>query len=120
MIKVIVSEDCGNSPKNIFLQNLTIAFAKSDAKFILGNITDDIHWNLVGDRLIQGKANFAEALEQLKLNQTVELIINHVATHGKAGAINGTIKSKNGRTYSFCDVYEFSNAKGDRVKEITS
>lgn len=42
MTKVITSEDCGNSPKNIFLEKLTIAFAKNDFKFILNSVTDDI------------------------------------------------------------------------------
>ena len=47
MTRVIVSEDCGNSPKNLFLQNLTIAFAKHDSKFILDSVTDDIRWNIL-------------------------------------------------------------------------
>ena len=120
MTRVIIGKDCGNSPKNIFLEKLTIAFAKGDAKFILGNVTDDIHWNIVGDRLLQGKDNFATALERMKKDQTVELTINHVATHGKAGAVDGTTKLKNGKTRAFCDVYEFNGVKGTRVKEITS
>ena len=120
MTKVVLSKDCGNSPKNIFLEKLTIAFAKGDAKFILGNVTDDIHWNIVGDRLVQGKDAFAEALKWMKNEQTVELTINHVTTHGKAGAVNGTTKLKNGKRRAFCDVYEFNGAKGTSVKEITS
>ncbi|MBN2117999.1 MAG: hypothetical protein JW730_15585, partial [Anaerolineales bacterium] len=39
MTKIIVSEDCGNSPKNIFIEKMTAAFAKRDAKFLLGNGT---------------------------------------------------------------------------------
>jgi hypothetical protein len=44
----------------------------------------------------------------------------HIATHGKAGAINGRRKLKDGGIHAFCDVCEFSNAKGMSVKEITS
>ena len=120
MTKVIKSEDCGNSPKNIFVQDLTVAFAKGDSKFLLDHVTDDIRWNRIGDKLIEGKDNFAEALKKLKNAEAVELMVHHVATHGKAGAVNGTTKLKNGKTYAFCDVYEFSNTKGDAVKEITS
>ena len=120
MTRVIVGEDCGNSPKNIFVQNLTVAFAKGDSKFILGGVTEDIRWNIVGDRLIQGKAAFAQELEQLKKEKAVELMIHHIATHGKSGAANGTTKLKNGKTLSFCDVYEFNDTKGTRVQEITS
>lgn len=120
MTRIIVSEDCGNSPKNIFVQELTIAFAKGDAKFILGNVTDDIRWNIVGNRLIQGKNDLAEALKRMKNDKVVELAIHHVATHGKAGAVDGSTKLKDGKTRAFCAVYEFSGTTGTRVREITS
>jgi hypothetical protein len=120
MTKVIVGEDCGNSPKNTFLQELTIAFAKGDAKFILGRVTEDVRWNIVGDRLIHGKDDFAKALEQRKNNKAVELTIHHITTHGKTGAADGTTKLKNGKILAFCDVYEFGDTKGSSVKEITS
>ena len=120
MTKVITSEDCGNSPKNIFVQDLTIAFAKGDSTFLLSKVTDDIRWNKIGDTLIEGKDNFGLALYELKREEAAQLRVQHVATHGKTGAVNGTILLKNGKTYSFCDVYEFSNAKAVAVKEITS
>ena len=120
MTRVITSEDCGNSPKNILVQDLTIALAKRDSKFILGKVTDDIRWNIVGDKLIEGKDSFARTLEKIKGDKAVQLTVHHVATHGKAGAVNGTTKMKDGKTRAFCDVYEFSNSKGNSVKEITS
>ena len=120
MTRVITSEDCGNSPKNIFVQDLTIALAKRDSKFPLDSVTDDIRWNIVGDKLIEGKDSFAKALKGMKDDKAVQLTVQHVATHGKAGAVNGTTKMKDGKTRAFCDVYEFSNSKGNTVKEITS
>ena len=120
MAKIISSEDCGNSPKNLFVQKLTIAFAKVDSKYMLSNVTDDIRWNIVGDELIQGKQSFAKALEQRKADKVAQLTIHHISTHGKSGAANGTIKFKNGKTRAFCDVYEFKDTKGSSVKEITS
>ena len=120
MTKVMVSDDCGSSPKNLFLQNITIAFASGDSEFILARVTDDVRWDIVGENVIQGKADFAVKLKQMKSELALELTIHHVATHGKTGAVNGTIKFKDGKTLSFCDVVEFSGAKGVRVKEITS
>jgi limonene-1,2-epoxide hydrolase len=120
MTKVIIGEDCGNSPKNIFVQELTIALAKSDTKFIQSNVTDDVRWNLVGDSLIEGKEKIMEMLEQMKDDKAEELTIHHIATHGKAGVVDGTIKFKNGNTVAYCNVYEFSNSKGTSVKEIIS
>ncbi len=120
MTRVIISEDCGNSPKNTFAQKLTIAFAKVDAKFILGSVTDDIRWNIIGNMLIQGRTDFALTLEEMKDDKAVEATIDHVASHGKAAAVNGTVTMNNGKTFGFCDVYEFSSAKGTVIKEITS
>ena len=120
MTKVMIGEDCGNSPKNLFVQDLTIALAKGDTKFILKNVTGDVRWNLVGDRLIEGKAKMVEILEQIKNDKAAELTIQHIATHGKAGAANGTMKFKNGKTVAYCNVYEFSDTKGTSVREITS
>lgn len=95
MTKVIIGEDCGNSPKNIFVQELTIAFAKGDSKFILSKVTDDIRWNMVGDRLLEGKEKIVEMLEQMKNDKAVELAIHHIATHGKAGRQANVQKWKN-------------------------
>ena len=120
MTTIIIGEDCGNSPKNLFVQKLTIAFAKGDSKHILGSVTDDIRWNIVGDELIQGKDNLAQALEQRKAGKAAELTVHHISTHGKSGAANGTVKFNNGKTRAFCDVYEFKDTKGSSVMEITS
>jgi hypothetical protein len=117
---IIVSEDCGNSPKNIFLQNLTIAFASGDKGSILDGVTDDVRWRIIGGKLIQGKDAFAQALENLGDDTVEELTIHHVVSHGRAGAVNGISKLKNGNIVAFCEVYEFSGAKGTSVKNITS
>ncbi len=50
MTQVVVREDCGNSPKNLFLQEFTIAFARSDTGAVLSRVTDDICWNIIGGR----------------------------------------------------------------------
>jgi hypothetical protein len=116
----MISEDCGNSPKNLFVQDITIAFAKGDSTFILSKVTDDFRWNIIGDQLIERKDRFAEILNTLKQDPAEVLTIRHIATHGKAGAADGTIRLENGRLLAFCHVYEFSNSKGRAIKEITS
>jgi hypothetical protein len=118
MTRVYISEDCGNSPKNIFVQELTIAFSKCNSSFILERVTDDVTLALIGDTRIQGKENLTNQLRRMKKDE--KLRIDHVATHGKAGAVDGTRTLTNGRTLAFCNVYEFSNAKGSLVRAITS
>ncbi len=120
MTKVIVGEDCGNSPKNLLLEKLTIAFATGESEFILNSITDDIRLNLVGREAIQGREDFTRALERITDDEVVELTIRHVVTHGKAGAVDGRRLLKNGKIYAFCDVYEFKGAKGTHISEMTS
>ncbi len=120
MTKVIASADCGNSPKNAFLQGLAVALASGDIQHILAGVTEDVRWNNIGQELIQGKGELAAALERMKTTRAVEITIHHVTSHGKAGAVNGTMLLQDGRTRAFCDVYEFSGVKGNSVREITS
>lgn len=120
MTKVIVGEDCGNSPKNIFLKEMTAAFAKGDAKYLLAHVTDDIHWKILGYGSVEGKEDFANALQQMKIIKVKSVTIHHIATHGKSGFVNGTTQLDDGKMSTFCDVYEFSNTKGSAAKEITS
>ncbi len=120
MTKVITSEDCGNSPKNIFVQELTIALAKGDLKFVSTSVADDIRWEIIGKTPIEGRDDLAAELERSAQVKSTELVIEHVLTHGKAGAVNGTLKLKSGKTVAFCHVYEFTNAKGNIVQQITS
>jgi hypothetical protein len=120
MTRVIISEDCGNSPKNTFVEKLVIAIAKGDSKFMFASVTDDIRWNFVGGRQIGGKADFIKAFEQMKNNKVLELSIDHIATHGKAGAVDGKIKMESGKTFGFCDVFEFNGAKATSICAITS
>jgi hypothetical protein len=117
MTKVIVHEDCGNSPKNLFVQKLITAIARKDLKFMLKHVSDDIRWNIVGSRVYVGKEEVTRLLEGIEVD---ELTIRHIATHGRAGSGDGTLKLKSRKTQAFCDVFDFTNAKGEAVKEITT
>lgn len=119
-LKIICQEDCGNAPKKLVLRDFNIAFAKCDADFILESISEEVVWNMIGDKCIFGKDNMSKELNELT-NKAVELHLNNIITHGKTGAVNGTLKFGNGKSYSFCDVYLFSSAgKNAKIKEITS
>ena len=118
MLKLIIGEDCGNSPKKSFLKQINIAFAKGDSIFIINNVSEDITWNIIGDMLIQGKSDLEKTLENMKKDIVEELTINSIITHGREGAVNGLIKMKDGRNYAFCDIYEFCGAKGSCVNQL--
>jgi hypothetical protein len=121
MTKIVVGEDCGNAPKKLLLRDFNIVFAKHEKAHLLRNITDTIRWNLVGDKVVEGKEQFEKELERMKERKTTELVINNIITHGNSGAMDGTFTLDNGRSYAFCDVYRFSSAaKSAKIKEITS
>ena len=120
MTKIISSPNCGNSPKMEFLKQFNIAFAKGNVAFLTERVTDDIVWNIIGDKKIEGKENFTAALEKMKNNIADELILDQVLSHGKEGAANGTMKMQDGKKYAFSDFYVFEGAKGTKIKSITS
>lgn len=117
--EIIRSKDCGNSPKQQFVEDLTIAVALGDAKFLLEHVTDDVVWLFAGSEPIIGKAAFAASLGEKRNEGKTKIIIKHVVSHGRKGAANGTIEFDNKQeSIEFCCFHEFSNAKCTMVKEI--
>lgn len=120
MTKIISSPNCGNSPKMTFLKEFNIAFAKGNLEFLIENVTDEIVWNIIGNRKIEGKEKFTEELAKMKSEKATELIIDQILSHGKAGASSGIMKMQNGKKYAFSDFYMFKNTKSTDLKSITS
>jgi hypothetical protein len=120
MLKITVGEDCGNAPKKELLRDFNIAFVKGDVDPLLHNITDDICWTMVGDRLFEGKEQVTKMMEEARKTNPTELTINNIITHGNTGAVDGVIKLENGTTYAYCDIYRFGSAKNVKIKEISS
>lgn len=103
-----------------FLEEINKAFARSDSEFILQHVTDDIKWTVQGDFSIQGKENFAGELKKMESPDPFDLKINNIITHGRSAAVDGIMKSPDGKTYAFCDVYQFRGLKNPTIKEMTS
>jgi hypothetical protein len=120
LARIIVPADCGNSPKNLLLKKLNIAFAKGQVNVLLKAATDDIVWNILGDKKVEGKKAFAAVLKEMKRTKVERLVIQNIISHGKAGTVNGEMTLASGQTFSFCDVYQFANAKGQAIQSITS
>jgi len=120
MTKIIASPNCSNSPKMEFLKQFNIAFAEGHVAFLTENVTDDIAWNIIGDRKIEGIKAFTAELEKMQSVKASELILNQILSHGKEGAVNGLMTMENGNRYAFSDFYIFQSTKGEKVKAITS
>jgi hypothetical protein len=119
MMRILRSKDCGNSPKNQLVENLAVALSTGDRRTVSELVTDDVRWSIVGADVFHGREAALQELERVNGDSIVELTVEHVVTHGKSGAVNGTIKYRS-RTRAFCDVFEFGNAKGTSVSQITS
>ena len=103
-----------------FLQKFNEAFANNDTETIVKNITEDICWNIIGDRKVQGKEAFTETLKAMVRDEPLMMNISNIITHGASAAVNGTMKSADHKIYAFCDVYKFKGFKNPSIKEITS
>jgi hypothetical protein len=115
-MKIAIKTDCGNAPKKEFIKELNIAFARIGMPYLLGEIV----WKMVGDKIIVGKDKFETALTEMENAKSSELVLNRILTHGKEGAASGVIKMEDGKNYEFADFYEFSGAKGTKIKSIIS
>lgn len=117
MTKVQRSRDCGNSPKNQLLQELTVAIARGDEGQTLKSLSADVQWNPIGRKSVSGAQAVCRGL--LRYGPASSLEIGHVVSHGRSGAVDGVVAFGK-KKRAFCQVYEFSSAKGTEVNGITT
>jgi hypothetical protein len=122
-VKIVCKEDCGNSPKKIFLRDFNIAAAKANLSFIKRSLTEDVVWHLFepsGQKEIIGFENVIQEYRDILAIVPAEFVIATIITHGHNGAVNGRIKAKDGTSHVFSDFYEFNSTKGVKIKGMTS
>lgn len=111
MTKIKVHTDCGNSPKREFLKAFNIAFPHGDIDFIRDHLSENIRWEMVGYKTVEGKGNVLMELEEGKKSIMTEFELSTIITHGKEGSASGVFTMKDGKTFKFCDVYKFKGSK---------
>lgn len=117
--KIQRSQDCGNSPKNLLLQELTIAIAIADEARILALLTTDVQWNPITSKPVSGAQAVCRAL--LRYGPATSLTIGRVISHGRSGAVDGVVVfGDESKKRAFCHVYEFGNPKGVDISGITT
>ena len=121
-MKINCKEDCGNAPLKEMLRDFNVAFGKGDVESIAEKLTDDIVWEMVGDKKYEGKKAVTEELERMKEFKAAELTIEHIITHGRTAACNGSLVMKRGgNKYAFCDIYDFDkNGKNAKIRKMIS
>lgn len=120
IVKIHVVPECANAPKKTVLRDFNIAFVKRKSRVLLESVTEDFVWNIVGEKTIVGKEQFAKALEEMAVQRVMALRLDHLLTHGKEGAASGEMQMVDGTYYAFSDVYIFSGAKGAKIRRMSS
>ncbi|MFC5583622.1 nuclear transport factor 2 family protein [Nitratireductor kimnyeongensis] len=111
------SRDCGNSPKNQRVQDLSVALAAGDEATLSQLVDEDAVWEIAGRRIVEGRKAIIAAAGAPEVEA---LTVNHAIAHGRAGAANGRLRLANGDGMAFCDILEFTNAKARSVRRITT
>ncbi|MDT0677274.1 nuclear transport factor 2 family protein [Autumnicola musiva] len=110
--------------RNEFLRKFNEAFAEGNQKFILEQLSDEIIWNFLGDRTIEGKEDVRNFIEEMSCIETQSMEISNIITHGKTAAVDGkmTIKEESGKVknFAFCDIYQFTGFKNAKIGKMTS
>jgi hypothetical protein len=63
MTNIIRSKDCGNSSKNKLVEDLAIALSTNDHSTLSALVTDDVEWNIIGNKVLHGRAAVLQALQ---------------------------------------------------------
>ena len=116
MTQVQGSKDCGNSPKNKFVQDVTVAMECGAA--MPGAFSEDVIWEQPATPPMSGRNAVLEHLATRAKPSIV--IVQHAISHGKVGAASGEVTLLNGHTRRFCHVFEFTNAKANCVAVVRS
>lgn len=118
-MKIIRSEDCGNSPKNALLVEIEIALASIDLAYLNAHIELSLTWSMPGSGQGIGMGSLFEALDARSDGQRLtELEITSAFSHGKMGAVYGVRRYSGGRNFEFCSLYELKSAGSRSIKDI--
>ncbi|MCV9385449.1 nuclear transport factor 2 family protein [Reichenbachiella ulvae] len=119
-LKINCQPNCGNSPKMAFLRDFNLAFARGDVDFILDNVSEDIHWEVIGEGVIEGKEAFGKSIKEMAAFVPEEITIYQIVSHGKQGGLNGELIFPDGKLIAFCDMYEFVSAGKNLIRKMYS
>ena len=104
------------------LKRLNQAFADCDTEFLAESVTDDVVWNIIGEKIITGKKDFEKSLDRMRLGGPVKIIVGELILAEEKCVVEGIVEFyvEPGKKikYAFCDVYIFSNNQDQKFKEL--
>ncbi|MEG9326710.1 nuclear transport factor 2 family protein [Salinimicrobium catena] len=107
-----------------FLRKVNMAFQEGDSEFLLNSVTDDFCWNIVGQKLVGGKSEFSEAIEQMHATPTMKIQVKNVIINNKDAIVEGIVIARNRKDqkkyFSFCDVFTLTNTSEPKIRKMRS
>lgn len=113
-MKIHGSKDCGNSPKNLFVQDMAVAFETGEIDPV--TVTEDLVFRDSQPNAVPGITTPVPWLVGYAM--PVEIEIQHAIAHGRTGAANGVSTYPDGSTRSFSYVFEFKNTTAKCVAVV--
>lgn len=121
LARIVVDDDCNNAPKRALLRDLLIAWVHGDWETMRPLLAEDIAWEFVGEPTVRGREALMERAAEGDPAEMTDVVIARILSHGKLGAIEGTIALRNGMQLGFCHVVTFSgHAKTAPVMQMRS
>jgi len=106
--------------RNDILKEFNEAFAKSDVESIFKYVTDDIKWDMKGDKMVEGKEEFSNYVKEMACPDPMDFNIERIIHSGQTAIAQGQMITAEGKKYSFCDICTFDEAEDRKIKKLTS
>ena len=108
--------------RELLIKKLNDAFANCDTDFLANSVTDEVKWEIVGEKTISGRKEFEHSLEQMRHGGPTEIKVNEVISVKEKSIVEGTVEFSvepgKKKKYAFCDIYIFSSSDGTKFKEL--
>lgn len=118
MTRVQRSPDCKNSPKNTAAEDVAIELLSGNVEALAQHLTEDAAFDIVGERTVQGRDEVLGLVASGLEPGLASLRIDHALTHGKVGAVNGSLTTGSGSEKGFCLMLEFATTKAAQVRQL--
>ncbi len=110
--------------KEKFLREVNKAYTDGNSRFLMDHITDDICWEIVGEKYIGGKNEFQQVLDQMQEMPSMEIQVDNIFINDNFGIVEGVVVSRNRlgqkKHFGFCDIYKFVDKSDITIGSIKS
>jgi uncharacterized protein len=97
------------------VRRIDAAFAENNLEGFLAFCSDNVVWNMVGDRTVKGKDAIRQWMGSMMGKEPPQFSARTVVAEGDHVMSQGdmTMKDESGAPtdYEYCDIYRFSNGK---------